>query len=139
MTNTVLWCLSSQSVTGERRRGTLEPGINATGLLTIKNTLTFGPRGTYRWDVDTAMVAADEIAGAGVTISDGALFSAVPHGDDPLPIDTVFTVINNTAALPILGSFTNLPDGSSFMAGNNTFQVDYEGGDGNDLTVTVVP
>ena len=45
----------------------------------------------------------------------------------------------NTGALPISGTFTNLPNGSRFTAGNNTFQASYEGGDGNDLTVTVVP
>ncbi len=33
----------------------------------------------------------------------------------------------------------NLPDGGSITVGNNTFQASYEGGDGNDLTLTVVP
>ena len=36
-------------------------------------------------------------------------------------------------------SFSNLPDGSTVTIGSNTFQADYEGGDGNDLTLTVVP
>jgi autotransporter-associated beta strand protein len=125
--------------TGERRRGILEPGINGTGLLTIQNTLNFGPRGNYRWDVDTTGNAADKVAAAGVTISNGALFSAISHGNTALPIGTVFTVIDSTSAIPISGTFSNLPDNSSFTAGNNTFQVSYEGGDGNDLTVTVVP
>lgn len=125
--------------TGQLRRGTLEPGINDIGLLTIQNTLNFGSRGNYRWDVDTAGIATDEVAAAGVTISNGALFSAISHGNAALPIGTVFTVINNTAALSISGTFSNLLDNSSFTSGNNTFQVNYEGGDGNDLTVTVVP
>jgi hypothetical protein len=30
------------------------------------------------------------------------------------------------------------PDGSLFTANGNTYQVNYEGGDGNDLTLTVV-
>jgi hypothetical protein len=51
----------------------------------------------------------------------------------------VFTVIDNTAAVPISGSFSNLPDEGTIMAGNNTFQADYQGGDGNDLILTVVP
>jgi autotransporter-associated beta strand protein len=125
--------------TGQVGRGILAPGINATGLLTIQNTLTFAGLGTYKWNMDTVGVKSDEIAAAGVTISDGALFSAILLGNATLPIGSVFTVIDNTGAPPISGRFGNLPDGSSFTAGNNTFQVNYEGGDGNDLTVSVVP
>jgi len=52
---------------------------------------------------------------------------------------TTFTVISNTSATPISGSFTNLPDGSTITMGSNTWQANYEGGDGNDLTLAVVP
>jgi hypothetical protein len=51
----------------------------------------------------------------------------------------VFTAINKTSANPISGRFANLPDGSTITIGGNTFQASYEGGDGNDLTLTVVP
>jgi len=74
----------------------------------------------------------------GVTIN-GALFSFAALGVGALPAGTVFTVINNTATTPISGTFSNLPDGSTFTVGSNTFQTNYEGGDGNDLTLTVVP
>ena len=52
---------------------------------------------------------------------------------------TVFTIISNTSALTIAGTFSNPPGGSIFTANRNTYQVSYEGGDGNDLTLTVVP
>jgi hypothetical protein len=84
-------------------------------------------------------MTADAVAAAGVTVLAGALFSALPHRDAAIPVGTVFTVIDNTAALPIAGEFTNLPDHSTFTAGENTFEVSYEGGDGNDLTLTVIP
>jgi hypothetical protein len=48
-------------------------------------------------------------------------------------------VINNTSATPIAGRFGNLPDGATVTVGSNTFLANYEGGDGNDLTLTVVP
>jgi hypothetical protein len=51
---------------------------------------------------------------------------------------TTFTIITNTAGAPIAGSFANLADGGTITVGTNTFQADYEGGDGNDLTLTVV-
>ena len=34
---------------------------------------------------------------------------------------------------------STLPDGLVFTSEDNTFQVDYEGGDGNDLTLTRIP
>ena len=69
----------------------------------------------------------------------GARFSLHRVGQGILTPGTVFTVIDNTAATPIAGTFRNLPDGSTFTVGPNTFQADYEGGDGNDLTLKVVP
>ncbi len=55
-----------------------------------------------------------------------------------LPVGTVFTAISNTSATPINGTFANLPDGSTVFAGGKSCQVSYSGGDGNDLTLTVV-
>ena len=60
-------------------------------------------------------------------------------GKTQLTAGIVLTVINNTATTPISGTFANLPDGSTFTVDPNTFHVSYEGGDGNDLTLTVVP
>ncbi len=54
-----------------------------------------------------------------------------------LPPGTVFTAINNTSANLIAGAFVNLSDGSTFSSNGNTFKVNYKGGDGNDLTLTV--
>ena len=52
---------------------------------------------------------------------------------------TTFTAIENTSRSPINGTFDNLTDGGTITIGNNTFQANYEGGDGNDLTLTVLP
>jgi hypothetical protein len=74
-----------------------------------------------------------------MTINSGALFSFTDLGSAMLPTGTVFTAVDNTAATPIAGTFGNLADGSTFTIGSNTYQADYQGGDGNDLTLTVVP
>ena len=55
-----------------------------------------------------------------------------------LATGTVFTAISNTSANAISGVFANLPDNSTFTVSRNNYQVSYEGGDGNDLTLTVV-
>jgi hypothetical protein len=52
---------------------------------------------------------------------------------------TVLTVISNTSADPISGTFANLPDGGIVTVNGNNLQASYSGGDGNDLTLTVVP
>jgi hypothetical protein len=51
---------------------------------------------------------------------------------------SVFTAIDNAAATPISGVFSNLGY-STITIASNTFQANYEDGDGNDLTPTVVP
>jgi hypothetical protein len=48
-------------------------------------------------------------------------------------------VISNTSANPISGTVSNLPDRGIVAINGNNFQASYEGGDGNDLTLTVVP
>jgi hypothetical protein len=79
---------------------------------------------------------ADKVVANGVTIS-GAQFSFTGLGNALTP-GTVFTVIDNTAATPIAGTFSNLADGTIFTVNGHTFQASYEGGDGNDLTLTVL-
>jgi hypothetical protein len=51
----------------------------------------------------------------------------------------ILTVIDNTAATPIAGTFSNLADGGIVTVNGNNLQASCEGGDGNDLTLTVVP
>ena len=114
-------------------------GANKLGALTIESPLTFNADATYNVEVNSSTVTADEVIANGVTINSGAQFSFADIGSATLAIGTVFTVINNTSATPIAGTFSNLPDGSMFTVNGNTYQVNYDGGDGNDLTLTVVP
>jgi len=92
---------------------------------------------TYKVTMNSSSVAADKVSAKGVKIG-GAQILLDDRAASVLPAGTVFTVINNTAATPIAGTFANLADGTTVIVGNNTFQANYEGGDGNDLTLTVV-
>jgi autotransporter-associated beta strand protein len=112
-------------------------GIPAT--LTIAKRVTFRADGTFHFGYKSSNTTADKIVARGVTIESGAQFFFDPLDTGMLTIGTVLTAINNTAATPIAGTFANVPDGSVITIGNNTFQADYEGGNGNDLTLTVVP
>ena len=75
----------------------------------------------------------------GVAIDSGAKFSFRPTGTNALTVGQVFTVITNTTATPIAGTFHNLPDGKILIVNGSKLQASYHGGDGNDLTLTAVP
>ncbi len=107
--------------------------------LTIQSALSFKADGTYSYKLNTRKVKGDKVVANGVTIETGAQFAFKAVANRKLTAGTVFTAINNTAATPIAGTFANLPDDSTFTIGNNSYQADYQGGDGNDLTLTVVP
>ena len=123
------------------RRGTLSPGDSghSCDTLTIQSALTFQSDGNYKFNLDTRTVTSDSVVANGVTINSGALFDFTGVGHRRLPIGTIFIVIDNTSANPIAGTFSNLPDQSTFIIRGNKYQVSYQGGDGNDLTLTVVP
>jgi hypothetical protein len=86
----------------------------------------------------SSWTAADRIVADGVTINGASfLFSDLGHGK--LSFGARLIIINNSSASPISGAFSNLADNSIFSNDGNTYEVSYEGGTGNDLTLTVVP
>ena len=127
--------------TGSGAGAFLQPGVGASKptTLSIQGLLTFKSDSTYTYKLNTKKAKADQVVANGVTIQSGAQFSFNAISNQRLQQGQVFTAISNTSASPISGTFVNLADGSTFTAGRNKFQVSYEGGDGNDLTLTVVP
>ena len=127
--------------TGTTSGAILLAGNNATspGILTINNTLTFNSLSTYQCVLNRTKGKASTLTALGVTINSGATFTFTDTGTGTLTTGTIFKVINNTSANPIFGTFSNLPNGSTFASNGNNFQVSYTGGTGNDLTLTVVP
>jgi autotransporter-associated beta strand protein len=127
--------------TGSSSGAIISPGNSGTvpGILTINNALTLNSLSEYRCVLNRSSLIAGEITALGVTINSGATFTFVDVGTGTLTVGTVLTVINNTSANPISGTFSNLPDGSVFTSNGNNFQASYSGGDGNDLALTVVP
>ena len=75
----------------------------------------------------------------GVTINSGAMIELIGNITGVLSQGFVLTLMSNTSANPISGTFSNLPDGNIVTINGNNFQASYSGGDGNDLTLTVVP
>ena len=121
----------STPVLGPGERGTVP------GTLTILGRLNLFSNATCFILFNSDVPSADQIIANGVAIR-GAQIQFGDNGNGVLPPGSVFTIINNTGAA-IKGAFSNLPDETTITIGNNTFQANYEGGDGNDLTLTVVP
>ena len=48
-----------------------------------------------------------------------------------------FLILANNGTNPIAGTFAGLPDGGSLTASNATLEIDYDGGTGNDVVLTV--
>ncbi len=127
--------------TGSGSGATLAPanGKSDPATLTLQSSLTVATDGTYFAALNVSQSKADQVVGQGVTLASGAQFALQSIGNKKLPSGTVFTVISNTAGSEISGTFANLADGSTLTAGRNRLLVSYTGGDGNDLTLTVVP
>jgi autotransporter-associated beta strand protein len=114
-------------------------GVKKPATLTIQGALTLNDDSTYLYKLDTKRVRADEVIANKVVIDSGAKFSLRPSGNNALTVGQVFTVISNTGLSPIAGTFHNLRDGAIITVNGSNFQASYTGGDGNDLTLTVVP
>ena len=109
--------------------------------LTIEGSLTFNSDATYTYTFKAKgnRSRIDKVIADGVTINSGATIVLSGTAQGQLTQGLVLTLIKNTAATPIVGTFANLPDGSIVNVNGNNFQANYAGGDGNDLTLMVVP
>ena len=115
-------------------------GTQKQTTLTIQSSLTLQADATYTYTFKAKgrKARTDKVVANGVTIN-GANFAFQGTAQGTLKQGLVLTAISNTAATPISGTFANLPDGATLTVNGNNFQASYEGGDGNDLTLTVVP
>ncbi|HEY3601110.1 MAG TPA: autotransporter-associated beta strand repeat-containing protein [Chthoniobacterales bacterium] len=109
--------------------------------LTIQSALTFKADATYTYTFKAKQNKArtDKVIANGVTINSGATVNVSGQTQGSLKRGLTLTLISNTSASPISGTFANLPDGGIVNVNGNNLQANYEGGDGNDLTLTVVP
>jgi autotransporter-associated beta strand protein len=128
--------------TGNISGATLIAGTSKSspGTLIINSTLTFNSYSTYKCVLNRSTGKVSQVSAFGVIINANVPFNFADMGSGTLPIGTVFTVINNTSASPIHGTFSNLSNGLVLTSADGTkFKVNYSGGTGNDLTLKVVP
>ena len=116
-------------------------GTKTQSTLTVQSPLTFnsGSTYTYTFKAKGKQAKTDKVIANGVTINGGANVTIQGTTKGSLKAGTAYTLISNTSANPISGTFSNLADGAIVNVNGNNLQASYEGGDGNDLTLTVVP
>ena len=87
----------------------------------------------YRAEITPSGAAALNVSGS-VTLG-GEL--ELPVTGNPAP-GTAFTLINKTGTGAISGTFAGKPNGSTFTSSDHAWLINYNGGDGNDLVLTLL-
>ncbi len=113
---------------------------NNQATLTFQSSLTFNSDATYIYTFKARNNKArtDLVIANGVTIN-GATLNLSGQTEGQLKPGLTLTLISNTSVNPISGTFGNLPDGAIVNVNGNNLQASYSGGDGNDLTLRVLP
>lgn len=118
--------------------GTLAPGASP-GCLTSSN-LTFAATGNYRVELNgtTPCSGYDQMIVRGTNALANATLTVIPAFPPGQPtVGDQFVILNNDGADPITGTFAGLPNGATFNAGDIGFRINYNGGTGNDVVLTV--
>ena len=141
-----IFALSGFGGTGTVGRTTVNAGVisagtltSPTGVLNINNDLSFTSNGAYLCKIGGTSPGAnghDQLNVTGIVTLGNAVLAPVPWGGFRPAIGDVFEIIRNDGTDPVIGIFLNFPEGSIFAGPLNTaFQVSYQGGDGNDVTI----
>jgi autotransporter-associated beta strand protein len=124
--------------------GTLAPG-NSAGDLTSTGTVAFAAGSTFLLELNglIAGVEHDQLTldiTAALNLLGGNVILTL--GFAPT-VGNTFTIVENNSATAITGTFSNLTNNGSILASFSgtqyEFRANYQGGDGNDLTLVVVP
>ena len=128
---------------GKGKGAVLAPahGTSQPATFTIQNAVTFKGNAIYTYGLQAKanQIRSDKVVAGGVTIESGATFSMRATIRGTLTPGTTLIAISNTGASPINGYLLATYRRRHRHRGITNFQASYEGGDGNDLTLTVVP
>jgi autotransporter-associated beta strand protein len=117
--------------------GHVAPGVSATqtGILTAASvTLPTGSTFNVQANGTTAGSGYSQLSASGTVNVTGSTLNFT-LGFTP-SVGAAFTIINNTGAGAIVGTFKGLAEGATFVVNGMTFQITYKGGTGNDVVVT---
>lgn len=124
--------------------GTVAPG-HSPGCITSD---TLALNGTYKFDLggtdpctgyDQLIVKNAANVTTAVTLdSNNSVLTTNRYNNYTPKQNQVFVIINQAGSAAVSGTFKGLPEGATFSQNNITFKISYKGGDGNDVTLTVM-
>ena len=118
--------------------GALAPGAS-TGILHTGNlSLAAGADFLVELAGAAAGTGYDQAAVTGTVDISGASLAVSTLGGFHTSIGEIFTIIANDGADSIIGQFAGLAQGATFVAADSKFQINYSGGDGNDVALVAV-
>src|SRR5262249_50547994 len=114
----------------------VSPGGTAPAILHDTGGATFASGATYSVILNGTNAGTTynqlEVAGQ-ITLGNATLNGSL--GFSPTANEQ-FTILNNTSALPVSGTFNGLAEGATVTIGGQPFRISYTGGDGNDVVLT---
>jgi autotransporter-associated beta strand protein/YVTN family beta-propeller protein len=113
--------------------GAISPGPAAGTAILHAADVTFAAGALFIVDLQgiTAGTGYDRLEVSGTAAVDGATLMLMPSFAPAT--GTTFTILTNAT-----GAFAGLPEGASIAAAARHFRISYVGGDGNDVTLTVL-
>lgn len=117
---------------------TVAPGTSPGRLSASSATLSSGSIFRVELGGPTAGLDHDQLSAGTVDITGAQLAPSLVPGFAPSE-GQVFTIIDNTGASPVAGQFEGRPNGTVLIIDDLRFLLRYDGGTGNDVTLTVQP
>jgi len=128
------------------RGAKLAPG-HSPGSMTVLESMNLSEGAEFEAEIlnkdeyDKFVVGEDfDGTGNAVVLNSATLALWIPEGFK-ISKDDTFTIIDNRSDTDVDGTFNDLPEGATFKAGGESdgvFKITYEGGDGNDVVLSVV-
>jgi hypothetical protein len=113
-----------------------------TGILNISAGITFSGDGAYGCKIGGTAPGAnghDQLNVTGAVNLGNARFVPVPWAGYVPGTGETYVVLQNDGADPINGIFLDMPEGAVFAGPlNESYRITYQGGDGNDVALTVI-
>jgi len=134
--------LTTSEIVAPGPNGAAVVALNGSGVLNTGNWTTTG--GNIYLDLQgptpsTGTTGYDQINVTGtVTLALSTQSTLSLSGSFVPTIGQVFVVINNDGSDPVSGTFSGKPGGTTITTGGHQFRIDYDGGSGNDVTLTAL-
>ncbi|HUR55413.1 MAG TPA: Ig-like domain repeat protein, partial [Gemmataceae bacterium] len=119
--------------------GVLVPGLYLVpDSMTISGTVTFQAGSQFQPDVQGAAAGQYDVLNVTGSATLGGTLWVVQFAA-LMPVGTVLTIVSGPGT--VTGTFDGLPEGAIYhpFATAQQYRISYTGGDGNDVTLTVVP